>query len=159
MKLSEHFSEAEFGAEHADERIKSNFRWLCETLLDPIRSHLGAALRITSGWHSRAHNSAVGGVRNSQHLALGGAAAADFTVKGADLRLIFDWIRLESGLPFDQLILAHDSRGKPAEIHISGDRLKPPRRVAGTRGTGHDREYVAMEVRPAAADVQEEESA
>ena len=51
-------------------------------LLQCIREHFGKAVTITSGYRTAAHNTAVGGSKNSQHL-LG--RAADIQVSGASV--------------------------------------------------------------------------
>jgi uncharacterized protein YcbK (DUF882 family) len=47
--------------------------------LQALRDEIGKPITITSGYRSRAHNKAVGGAQNSQHI-LG--TAADFKVAG-----------------------------------------------------------------------------
>ena len=145
-QLSEHFSEAELRVEHAEERVRENARFLCEKLLEPIREHFGQRLYITSGYRSPAKNAAIGGVATSEHLYVGGKAAADFFVNATPLRAVFDWIRLKSKLPFDQVILEHDQSGTPACIHIASNSANGARRLAGIRGTGTARDYKAVEV-------------
>ena len=51
-------------------------------LLQCIREHFGKAVTITSGYRTAAHNAAVGGAKNSQHL-LG--RAADIRVQGVSV--------------------------------------------------------------------------
>ena len=51
-------------------------------LLQCIREHFGKAVTITSGYRTAAHNAAVGGAKNSQHL-LG--RAADIQVQGVSV--------------------------------------------------------------------------
>lgn len=47
--------------------------------LQVLRDELGAAVIITSGYRTEAHNAGIGGATNSQHVT---AKAADFTVRG-----------------------------------------------------------------------------
>lgn len=54
-------------------------------LLQCIREHFGKAVTITSGYRTAAHNAAVGGAKNSQHL-LG--RAADFYVEGVPVATV-----------------------------------------------------------------------
>jgi len=91
-------------------------RDLCATILDPIRGHFGKPLIVHSGYRSGALNTAIGGSKSSQHCKF---EAADFHVSGVDLRKVFDWIRLESGIKFGQLILEGWSVGQPTWIHVS----------------------------------------
>jgi uncharacterized protein YcbK (DUF882 family) len=87
---------------------------LCNTLLEPIRAKFGP-LRINSAFRGPAVNAKVGGSKTSQHMLF---EAADFvSAKGVDLKSIFDWIRLESKIPFGQLIYEHP--GNSLWIHIS----------------------------------------
>ena len=51
-------------------------------VLQCIREHFGKAVTITSGYRTAAHNAAVGGAKNSQHL-LG--RAADIRVEGVSV--------------------------------------------------------------------------
>ena len=68
--------------------------------LDGIREAFGQPIRVTSGFRSWGANKAVGGVKNSQHLA---GQAADIVTSGAKtLRDLFDLIRKRGG--FHQLI-------------------------------------------------------
>jgi len=91
---------------------------LANYILEPIRTHAGAEIMITSGYRSPNANLSTNGVKHSQHIATSISCAADFTVAGLrDLRPLFDWIRMESALPFDQLILEHGSCGDI--IHVS----------------------------------------
>jgi uncharacterized protein YcbK (DUF882 family) len=56
----------------------ANVKKLVDTILQPLRDILGEPIHIHSGYRTVAHNKAVGGAKNSQHLV---AKAADITVK------------------------------------------------------------------------------
>ena len=128
MQLSEHFQREEFEKDGVmPEECVASYRSLCETILEPIRTHVGQPLRITSGYRTPASNIAVGGVSSSQHCATILYCAADWWVPTADMREIFDWVRLQSGLVWDQLILEHDG-GTLDIIHTSWSTT--PRRMA-----------------------------
>lgn len=87
---------------------------MCNTLLEPIRAKFGP-LKINSAFRGPAVNAKVGGSKTSQHMLF---EATDFvSAKGVDLKTIFNWIRLESKLPFGQLIYEHP--GNSLWIHIS----------------------------------------
>lgn len=62
------------------------------TILQSVRDHFGVPVEVTSGHRCEAHNRAVGGVSNSQHLH---GRAADIKVKGVAPRLVFGYIRRE----------------------------------------------------------------
>jgi Peptidase M15 len=122
MQLSPHFADTELGVVGASPQIVANATQLCEALLEPIRAQFGATV-LSNGYRPPAENAAAGGVSNSQHLYLEQNSAADMvSFANADLPTVFDWVRLQSGLPFDQVILeyrAHVEPLTPACIHIS----------------------------------------
>jgi len=111
MQLSPHFSDKEFGIIGCEQRIIDNAITLCMTILEPIRVHFNGPINLHDGYRDPSHNARVGGKIDSYHLFNGGQAAVDFDVNG-DLkptyREVFDWIRLTSNLPFDQVILEHN---------------------------------------------------
>ncbi len=111
-----------------------------ETILEPIRNHFNVPVRITSGYRNRVYNKSVGGSRDSQHVYTKERCAADIQVPEVPLQQVFDWIRLKSGLLYDQVIL---ERGKLKRheyddcIHLSY--VRRPRRLAlegSTHGAG-----------------------
>ncbi len=51
------------------------------SILQNIRSHFGAAVKINSGYRTASHNKAVGGATNSNHMK---GIAADIVVSGVD---------------------------------------------------------------------------
>ena len=98
---------------------------LAETaqLIQQVRDRWGA-LRVLSGFRSGQLNAAVQGNIRSQHCK---AQAVDFRLvdhKSRPLREVFDWIRLESGLSYGQVILEgrandHGYTGPFGWIHLS----------------------------------------
>jgi hypothetical protein len=145
MRLTEHFTARELRVPDAPARIKANARALCAQILEPIRAHFGRPLVITSGYRSPERNRAAGGKRRSFHRYEGGHAAADFKIPGVPITEVFDWLRLESGLPFDKAIL-ESSGGVPVVIHVQIDRDRIPRRLAYTGATGDATRYQPVEV-------------
>lgn len=145
-KLSDNFSDSELGVQDAEQRIIENAKFICVTLLEPIRSRYNAPLRVHDGYRDPGHNSRVGGKPTSWHLFIGSQSAADFDVLGIDLRSSFDWIRLESKLPFDKCILETDSSGIPRCIHIQVSRSETPRRLAYIGNVGAGTAYVPVQV-------------
>lgn len=147
-RFSPNFTREEFERnDKMPDECTSIFSALCHELLEPIRQRFGVPLIITSGYRSPEHNAKIGGARNSQHVATKDYCAADFNAK-VDLQVMFDWIRLASGLPFDQVILEYDrpieDGGSPKCIHISYS--KEFRRVA-YEGLTHGRsKYTQMAV-------------
>ena len=146
-QFSTHFKRAEFEeGELIPEPCLPIFKALCEQILEPIREHIEKPVVITSGYRSPEHNRSIGGAYGSQHIATAEQCACDFKVEGADLRELFRWIRLDSGLPFDQVILETERwDGPPACIHISygSTGVRKPRRMA-LEGLTHGRgRYIA----------------
>lgn len=141
VRLSFYFSEAELGVAEAEERLKENARELCERVLEPVRLHFGMPVCVHCGYRDPQHNRRVGGKVNSWHLYEGGRAAADFHVEGESLREVFDWMRLESGLPFDKVIL-ESSGGVARCIHVQMECGVEPRRLAYSGSTGAGTVYV-----------------
>ena len=77
MKLSEHFDSSEFKC-HCCGSLGPGISKVLIEKLETLRTQLGLPIFVASGYRCPAHNKAVGGVSNSQHL-LG--KAADITVK------------------------------------------------------------------------------
>ena len=86
--------------------IEENIEALVDEVLDPARRKLGKPIVVNSGFRCPIHNTAVGGVYNSQHVS---GQAAD--VRCEDNRKLARVI-VENGR-FDQLILY------PTFIHVS----------------------------------------
>jgi len=149
MMLSTHFADTELGVVGQSEQIVANATQLCALLLEPIRAQFGP-VAVDDGFRTPEHNAAVGGAATSQHLYLGENSAADIRPRGALLQDAFDWIRLESHLPFDQCILeCHPGTQTPACIHISyNGALATQRRMALTGETNGVGAYQSVEVNP-----------
>src|SRR3989304_9746353 len=140
-RLSEHFSIGEFlhsppatrrGIDRAPPAyVIERLRRLAVEVLEPTRHRFGPMM-ITSGWRPSALNKAVGGAKESAHQALEDDSeekcASDLQPLRAAVEEVFDWLRLQSGLPFDLIIL---ERGKAKDsemddcIHVQG--AKHPR--------------------------------
>ena len=134
--LSEHFRLTEFTTSlvAATRRIDNtpplsavgNLQQLCLHVLEPLRAHLGHAVRINSGYRSAKLNAAVGGVKTSDHTR--GCAADIFVPDVKTGRQWFAWMM--DNLPFDQLIWETASKGQAQWIHV------------GYRGAGRNRQQV-----------------
>ena len=85
---------------------EQNLQALVEHVLDPARERLGMPITVNSGYRCPAHNKAVGGVKNSQHLK---GEAADITC--ADNKRLAEIIEQLGN--FDQLIVY------PTFLHVS----------------------------------------
>ena len=103
-----------------------NLQQLCLHVLEPLRAHLGHAVRINSGYRSAKLNAAVGGVKTSDHTR--GCAADIFVPDVKTGRQWFAWMM--DNLPFDQLIWETASKGQAQWIHV------------GYRGAGRNRQQV-----------------
>ena len=130
-----HLSEFEHNNRNVINKMPPNlypiFIEFCNLILEPIREHFDSSVIITSGYRNSELNKAVGGAESSQHKATEDHCAADIQLPDYAIQDVFDWIRLESGLPFDQIIL---ERGRQERhewddcIHISYS--QEPRRMA-----------------------------
>lgn len=92
-----------------------NLVYLTAYVLEPLRLAMKEPIKIGSGFRCEALNKAVGGVSNSQHMK---GQAVDLCIDG-DMKKgkkWFDYIR--KNLPFDQLILEHNSKGS-YWVHVS----------------------------------------
>ena len=145
MELTPHFTDSELGVEGTEQRIIDSAVFLCTHILEPIRAKYGP-VRVHCGYRPPEHNAAVGGKPTSWHLFEGTRAAADIDVLPVGFQECFDWIRLESGLPFDKVILETNSAGAPATIHLQVDSEAPPRRLAYTGSTGAGTVYIPQHV-------------
>ena len=93
-----------------------NFKLLAEKVFQPIREHFGIPIILSSGYRSKALNTAVGGALSSQHCT-GEAIDIDMdgtTIKNAD---IFNFIK--DNLNFDQLIWEFGTNDNPDWVHVS----------------------------------------
>ena len=97
MKLTEHFTlEEMMRSETAqkrkiDNRITAaeadNLQRLCREVLEPLREHFGAPIRINSGFRCKELNKAVGGAPTSYHTQ---GRAADIPMRPGYLAYIRD---------------------------------------------------------------------
>jgi hypothetical protein len=93
-----------------------NFKKLAEKVFQPIRDHFGKPIRISSGYRSKALNTAVGGSLSSQHCT---GEAIDIDMDGTDITnaQIFHFVK--DNLNFDQLIAEFPENSNPAWVHVS----------------------------------------
>jgi hypothetical protein len=155
-RASKHFTWAELiYSRTARERGISNtppeetlplVRDFCRLILEPIRLRFGPTF-ITSGYRSEILNSLVGGDPGSQHIWTAEHCAVDFQVRATPLQTVFDWLRLESGLPFDVLILERGTLPDSEQddcIHVSF--VRQPRRIALVGATNNRGAYQRVNV-------------
>ena len=131
-RLSPHFTYGEFTISQTairnnidntpTEEYVRNMESLCKNVLEPIRSHFGI-VTVSSGFRCEELNKSIGGSSRSQHRF---GEAADIH-SGASVTEIFEWVVLDSGIVWDQII--HEfSRW----IHISHTRNKTNRKKITT---------------------------
>lgn len=78
----------------------SNLRFVCETILEPLRAHFKKPVKVSSGYRNKAVNLAIGGSSTSQHCV---GEAVDCEIAGVPNIDVADWI--SENLLFDQIIL------------------------------------------------------
>lgn len=150
MLLSQHFSDTELGVAGMEgTQTYANAEQICELLLEPIRAQFGP-VSLSCGYRSLQDNARVGGTPLSQHLYIDENSAADIVDCGdVELAVAFNWIRLDSHLPFDQLILEINPTTQVAAcIHISYNGAATPRRQALTGETNGQGKYSSVQVNP-----------
>ena len=81
---------------------------LCQQILEPARLAYGKPIVIQSGYRCTQLNTAVGGVKNSQHR----------TGEAADLPYSEELLKILKTLPYDQLIVEHNKKGSKW-LHVS----------------------------------------
>jgi len=93
-----------------------NFKLLAENVFQPIREHFGVPIHISSGYRSKALNTAVGGSLSSQHCS---GEAIDIDMDGTSVKnaQIFNYIK--DNLSFDQLIWEFGTDSNPDWVHVS----------------------------------------
>jgi hypothetical protein len=126
MQLSKHLSLAEImrsetakrrginnqpTAEHLE-----NFKLLAEKVFEPIREHFKVPIHISSGYRSKALNTAIKGSLSSQHCS---GEAIDIDMDGTSITnaQIFNYIK--DNLSFDQLIWEFGTDKNPDWVHVS----------------------------------------
>jgi zinc D-Ala-D-Ala carboxypeptidase len=130
MKISEHLDLSELTRSGEAKRYGisnnptpehiENFKKLAENIFEPIRKHFGVPILISSGYRSKALNTAIKGSLSSQHLE-GEAIDLDMDASTSRVtnKMVFDYIK--NNLNFDQLInefnyawvhVSYDSKGK-----------------------------------------------
>ena len=95
-----------------------NIKLLCEKVFEPLRGWVNAPIKINSVFRSVQVNKAIGGSKNSQHMAIDGSAMdIDDTYGHKTNKEMFEWIR--ENLTFDQLIWEFGDDNNPNWIHVS----------------------------------------
>ena len=128
MKLSEHLDLAEVVKSDSAKRNGisnmptpehiENFKKLAVNVFEPIRKHFGVPIHISSGYRSKALNTAIKGSLSSQHCT-GEAIDIDMdgSANGVTNKMVFDFIK--NNLSFDQLIFEFGTKDAPDWVHVS----------------------------------------
>jgi len=128
MKLSEHLDLAEVTRSDSAKRKGisneptaehlENFKKLAENIFEPIRKHFGVPIHISSGYRSKALNTAIGGSLTSQHCT-GEAIDIDMdgSANGVTNKMVFEYIK--ANLNFDQMIWEFGTKDNPDWVHVS----------------------------------------
>lgn len=128
MKISEHLDLSEVTrSETAKRRGISNeptpehlenFKKLAINVFEPIRKHFGFPIHISSGYRSKALNTAIGGSLTSQHCK-GEAIDIDMdgSSNGITNKMVFDYIK--ANIKFDQMIWEFGNDTNPDWVHVS----------------------------------------
>jgi hypothetical protein len=128
MKLSQHLSLSEVIRSESAKRNGisnipialhiENFKLLAEKVFEPIRTHFGVPIHISSGYRSVELNKCIGGSLTSQHCQ-GEAIDIDMdsSTSGVTNRMVFDYIK--DNLVFDQLIYEFGDSKNPDWVHVS----------------------------------------
>ena len=91
----------------------ASLKALVDNVLNPLREALGRPIYINSGFRTQELNEAIGGARNSQHMATSVYAAADLDCKNKnDNKKMYELLRT---LNIDQAIWEKDGEW----IHVS----------------------------------------
>jgi D-alanyl-D-alanine dipeptidase len=93
-----------------------NFKKLAENVFQPIREHFGVPIHLSSGYRSKALNTAVGGSLSSQHCT---GEAIDIDMDGTSItnKQVFDFIKQH--VNFDQMIWEFGTDANPDWVHVS----------------------------------------
>lgn len=121
MRLTKNFTKREFKSKDGSampDDVLANIKELASNL-QVLRDFLGEPIRINSAYRSPAHNKAIGGVKNSQHV-LG--RAADIKVRDIETKdlyliiesLIIDGKMKDGGLGLYDTFVHYDIRGSKA---------------------------------------------
>lgn len=130
MKISEHLDLSEVTRSETAKRKGvsneptpehlENFKKLAEHVFEPIRTHFGVPIHISSGYRSKALNAAIGGSATSQHCK-GEAIDIDMdgSSNGVTNKMVFDYIK--ANIKFDQMIWEFGTDTAPDWVHVSYD--------------------------------------
>jgi hypothetical protein len=100
--------------------LSADKKKLIEPILQPLHEHLGASVKITSGYRSDEHNAREQGKPNSHHLYRQDKCAADF--RTAEMSKAWEWLKENK----NNFCYAYWDKIK-GFIHVSGLTRNDPR--------------------------------
>jgi hypothetical protein len=126
MQLSKHLSLAEVMRSDMAKRKGinnmpskehiENFKLLAEKVFEPIREHFGVPIHISSGYRSKALNTAIKGSLSSQHCS---GEAIDIDMDGTSITNAQVFKFIKDNLNFDQMIWEFGTDKNPDWVHVS----------------------------------------
>ena len=138
LKLSENFTLGEFYVSGAHPAVAARMERkiedavslarLCVLLVQPIRSYIGKALKINSGYRDAELNKLVGGSATSQHYL---AEAGDLDLQGEIAWVVYKWLLKDKKADVGQAIIYLNAQGVPYFLHVSTRSLKGSSKAAG----------------------------
>jgi uncharacterized protein YcbK (DUF882 family) len=87
--LSENFKESEFACKGKGTLPAQGIDPKLIELLEHIRAHFDAPVKINSGYRSPEHNAKVGGAKGSYHVK---GMAADIVVRGVPAKVVYNYL-------------------------------------------------------------------
>ena len=93
-----------------------NMKLVSEKVFEPLRTHVGAPIKINSFYRGPELNKAIGGSAKSQHCH-GQAMDIDDTYGHMSNASMFDWIK--ANLDYDQMIWEFGDDTNPDWVHVS----------------------------------------
>ena len=93
-----------------------NMKLVSEKVFEPLRTHVGAPIKINSFYRGPELNKAIGGSAKSQHCH-GQAMDIDDTYGHMSNAAMFDWIK--ANLDYDQMIWEFGDDTNPDWVHVS----------------------------------------
>ena len=87
--LSENFKESEFACKGKGTLPAQGIDPKLLALLEELRTHFGAPIKINSGYRSPEHNAKVGGAKGSYHVK---GMAADIVVRGVPAKAVYSYL-------------------------------------------------------------------
>jgi hypothetical protein len=118
-----------------------NFKILAENVFEKMRVHFGVPIRISSGYRSKALNTAIGGSLTSQHCK---GEAIDIDMDGSTSGVtnldLFNFIK--DNLVFDQLIAEFPKNSNPSWVHVSYNKDKNRKQILVAKMINNKTTYI-----------------